>query len=179
MRTLTARKARRGRYRVPGTLQAADTPQVVSTTPLAQRRVPAGVYVGAPSESKATLSEKAPPGFEGTVKKLKGKVDNPFALAWWMKNKGYTAHEAEEFVADDDALATIIEGMQKVGDCKYVSIGGRRTCMTGGHNHSATLVAGKMKSLYYGGAKPGRIKRRAMPADMGGAAGTHGNMNGT
>lgn len=38
---------------------------------------------------------KAPPGFESTVKKLKhhtDKVDNPFALAWWMKDKGYESH---------------------------------------------------------------------------------------
>jgi hypothetical protein len=34
----------------------------------------------------------APEGWEGTVKKLKkhkDKVDNPWALAWWMKGEGY------------------------------------------------------------------------------------------
>lgn len=34
----------------------------------------------------------APPEWEGTVKKLKkhkDKVDNPWALTWWMKGKGY------------------------------------------------------------------------------------------
>jgi hypothetical protein len=33
----------------------------------------------------------APPGWEKTVKKMKKhkKIDNPWALAWWMKEKGY------------------------------------------------------------------------------------------
>jgi len=38
----------------------------------------------------------APPGWEGTVKEMKHEkdIDNPFALAWSMKNKGYTPHAA-------------------------------------------------------------------------------------
>ena len=41
------------------------------------------------------LEEKAPPGFEGTVKAMKKHkdIDNPFALAWSMKNKGYKSHK--------------------------------------------------------------------------------------
>lgn len=37
----------------------------------------------------------APPGYEGTVKALKKEsgVDNPFALAWWMKDQGYKSHK--------------------------------------------------------------------------------------
>ena len=33
----------------------------------------------------------APPGWEGTVKEMKGheEIENPFALAWWMEGKGY------------------------------------------------------------------------------------------
>jgi predicted kinase len=40
-------------------------------------------------------NEAAPPGFEGTVKALKksGDVDNPFALAWWMKKRGMKSHK--------------------------------------------------------------------------------------
>lgn len=40
------------------------------------------------------LSEDSPPGWEGTVKAMKkhGDIDNPFALAWSMKNKGYKPH---------------------------------------------------------------------------------------
>lgn len=41
------------------------------------------------------IDEKAPPGFEGTVKAMKKhkEIDNPFALAWSMKNKGYKSHK--------------------------------------------------------------------------------------
>jgi hypothetical protein len=41
------------------------------------------------------VQEVAPPGFEGTVKAMKKykKIDNPFALAWSMKNKGYKSHK--------------------------------------------------------------------------------------
>ena len=39
--------------------------------------------------------EVAPPGFEGTVKAMKKHkdIDNPWALAWSMKNKGYKSHK--------------------------------------------------------------------------------------
>jgi hypothetical protein len=38
----------------------------------------------------------APPGWEDTVKKMKkhkDKIDNPWALAWYMKNKGAEPHK--------------------------------------------------------------------------------------
>lgn len=39
------------------------------------------------------VDEVSPSGFKGTVKAMKKRhsdeIDNPFALAWWMKNKGY------------------------------------------------------------------------------------------
>jgi hypothetical protein len=46
-------------------------------------------------EGRATLSEVAPPGagWEKLVRGLKrhrDRIDNPFALAWWMKKKGYS-----------------------------------------------------------------------------------------
>jgi hypothetical protein len=36
----------------------------------------------------------APPGWEGTVKKMKKhpEIDNPWALAWWGKNEGHEPH---------------------------------------------------------------------------------------
>lgn len=47
---------------------------------------------------------KSPPGWGKTVEKMKedheDEIDNPFALAWSMHNKGYTPHKkdaAEEF----------------------------------------------------------------------------------
>lgn len=38
-----------------------------------------------------------PEGWEGTVKKMKGEegIDNPYALTWWMKNKGDKSHYNE------------------------------------------------------------------------------------
>jgi len=41
------------------------------------------------------LAEDSPPGFKGTVKAMKDHddIDNPYALAWWMKNKGYKSHK--------------------------------------------------------------------------------------
>lgn len=46
-------------------------------------------------EEVEQVDEKAPPGFEGTVKAMKKhkEIDNPFALAWSMKNKGYKSHK--------------------------------------------------------------------------------------
>lgn len=40
------------------------------------------------------VTEAAPPGWEGTVKHMKKHkdIDNPFALAWHMKNQGDTPH---------------------------------------------------------------------------------------
>jgi len=44
---------------------------------------------------KQDMTEVAPPGFEGTVRAMKKHkdIDNPFALAWSMKNKGYKSHK--------------------------------------------------------------------------------------
>jgi len=68
-------------------------------------------------------------------------------------------------------------GVEAHGDCRYITIGGRRTCMTGGHNHTALLQAGQKRMPYYGLARPGRRRRRAFPADVGTAAiGTATNM---
>ena len=45
-------------------------------------------------EETDQIDEVAPPGFEGTVKAMKKhkEIDNPWALAWWMKNKGMKSH---------------------------------------------------------------------------------------
>jgi hypothetical protein len=45
------------------------------------------------------VNEVAPKGWEGTVKAMKDEkgIDNPWAMAWWMKKKGYESHkEAKE-----------------------------------------------------------------------------------
>ena len=51
---------------------------------------------------KKLVSEVSPPGWKGTVKALKKKkdVDNPHALAWHMKNKGFKSHYKDESVKE-------------------------------------------------------------------------------
>jgi len=46
---------------------------------------------------KNVIREVAPKGWEGTVKAMKKHkdIDNPWALAWSMKNKGYKSHKRE------------------------------------------------------------------------------------
>ena len=47
-------------------------------------------------EELKSFDEKSPSGWEGTVKALKkhgDEVDNPWALAHWMKKKGYKSHK--------------------------------------------------------------------------------------
>ena len=56
------------------------------------------------TEEVEQVDEKAPPGFEGTVKAMKKhkEIDNPFALAWYMKNKGMKSHKEEVEQFDDN-----------------------------------------------------------------------------
>ncbi len=46
---------------------------------------------------KSAISEVSPPGWRGTTEAMKKHKDitNPWALAWWMKNKGYKSHKPE------------------------------------------------------------------------------------
>jgi hypothetical protein len=68
------------------------------------------------SEDTEQVDEKAPPGFEGTVKAMKKhkEIDNPFALAWYMKNKGAKSHKKadgsmkkEEYELDEEKPAVV------------------------------------------------------------------------
>jgi len=45
-----------------------------------------------------TVNEVSPPGWSGTVKAMKKhkEISNPWALAWWMKNKGAKPHYKPE-----------------------------------------------------------------------------------
>ncbi len=60
------------------------------------------------TKEETELQEKSPPGFKKTVEAMKkhDEIDNPFALAWWMKKKGYKSHKesVEESVADSSPL---------------------------------------------------------------------------
>ncbi len=48
------------------------------------------------------INEVSPPGWEGTVKGMKKhkNIDNPWALAWSMKNKGMKSHKKEGVLQD-------------------------------------------------------------------------------
>ena len=70
------------------------------------------------------LLEVSPPGFKGTVKAMKKHkdIDNPYALAWHMKNKGDEAHykskdgkpeKKEKFKEDAETLGKIARMMDK------------------------------------------------------------------
>ena len=52
--------------------------------------------------AEGELDEVAPKGWEGTVKAMKKhkEIDNPWALAHHMKNKGYKSHKKEEDVTE-------------------------------------------------------------------------------
>lgn len=47
------------------------------------------------TKGKESMDEKTPEGWEGTVKAMKDEpgIDNPWALANYMKNKGYSSHK--------------------------------------------------------------------------------------
>jgi len=45
---------------------------------------------------KQFMQEKAPPGRERQVKALKGKVDNPYAVAWASYNKSKKKKKVNE-----------------------------------------------------------------------------------
>ena len=54
------------------------------------------------SANITTKEAKSPPGFKHTVEHMKAKhgdeIDEPFALGWWMKNKGYESHKGPDDV---------------------------------------------------------------------------------
>ncbi len=63
-------------------------------------------------ESEETIKEVSPPGWEGTIKAMKKDKDitNPWALGWWMKNRGYKSHKEE---VEIDELSTDLLGRYK------------------------------------------------------------------
>ncbi len=64
---------------------------------------------------ESSVSEVAPPGWEKTVKAMKkhDNIDNPFALAWSMKNKGYKSHKKESVDPYFESLANKLDQLKK------------------------------------------------------------------
>ena len=61
------------------------------------------------------VAEVAPPGWEKTVKAMKkhDEIDNPYALAWSMKNKGYKSHKKENTDPYFESLRSRVEELAK------------------------------------------------------------------
>jgi hypothetical protein len=57
--------------------------------------------------------ESAPPGWKGTVKAMKKhkEIDNPFALAWSMKKKGYKSHKPN--VGEDAYMESLFAQLEE------------------------------------------------------------------
>jgi hypothetical protein len=64
---------------------------------------------------ESSVAEVAPPGWEKTVKAMKkhDNIDNPFALAWSMKNKGYKSHKKESADPYFESLASKLDDLKK------------------------------------------------------------------
>jgi hypothetical protein len=78
-----------------------------------------GRYMGDSYEPQGQVIEVAPPGFEGTVKamkKYKG-IDNPYALAWSMKNKGYKSHKKADGTQKNENYQDPMAATSMPGDC--------------------------------------------------------------
>jgi len=62
---------------------------------LVEAEVDEEASISRPGPMAADPIAVAPPGWEGPVKEMKKNpdIDNPWALAWSMKNKGDTVHK--------------------------------------------------------------------------------------
>ena len=72
-----------------------------------------------PKES--AVAEVAPPGWEKTVKAMKkhDEIDNPYALAWSMKNKGYKSHKKESI--KEGGVKEILMDLRTMSDEEFQS----------------------------------------------------------
>jgi hypothetical protein len=64
----------------------------------------------------SSVGEVAPPGWEKTIKAMKkhDEIDNPFALANWMKNKGMKSHKEDAYM--EELAAKIAEKLDPNAD---------------------------------------------------------------
>jgi hypothetical protein len=89
-----------------------------SVYPNQEKEAMARGYSRSREEAKAkadNVAEVAPPGWEKTVKAMKkhDNIDNPFALAWSMKNKGYKSHKKESADPYFESLKAKVEELAK------------------------------------------------------------------
>ena len=75
--------------------------------------------------SKEKVDEVSPPGWEKTVKAMKKHkdIDNPYALAWYMKGKGYKSRkESVELEESTPAYRKMLKDYEKSDDKKVFDI---------------------------------------------------------
>ena len=88
------------------------------------------------------VDEVSPPGMEGTVKamkKHKKEIDNPYALAWWMKGKGFKSHkkpsgapkneELDYWLGESQEARNNPEKYEREQNKKYAPVRGEKTPM--------------------------------------------------
>ena len=68
---------------------------------------------------------KSPPGWEKTTEDMKKhkEIDNPFALSWWMKNKGYKPNKESAYIAKAH-IAYLVEAEEDVKTAASYDVGG-------------------------------------------------------
>lgn len=96
-----------------------------------------------------SISEAAPPGFEGTVKAMKKhkEIGNEYALAWWMKNKGYKSHKnkdgsdkrksTNESTVNEESVDTYSTGQDTFAGYPVFTVSGQEysNCIDGRKKH--------------------------------------------
>jgi len=72
--------------------------------------------------SKKLMGEVSPPGWEGTVKAMKKHkdIDNPWALSWHMKNKGYKSHKESVNEASKPKAGDYVKTVYGIGQINKV-----------------------------------------------------------
>ena len=116
---------------------------------------------------KEEVKEVAPPGWEGTVKAMKKhkEIDNPYALSWHMKKKGYKSHKKEEVEIDE-----LTPDQKKKREASR-----QRT-----HGGSATGGSDPFKRMFHsgqrGGKKPDRASRQVWEPHPGKFKGPKGKL---
>jgi hypothetical protein len=135
------------RTQVPGKVGKSDAKSYVNKT---MREVD---YIDKKTKGKHTIGnpfpeevqyvdEVSPPGMEGTVKamkKYKNEIDNPYALAWWMKGKGFKSHkkpsgapkneELDYWLGESQEARNNPEKYEREQNKKYAPVRGEKTPM--------------------------------------------------
>lgn len=77
-------------------------------------------------ENAQRRNDVSPPGWEGTTEAMKshGEISNPFALAWWMQEQGFSPHDAMNADVLDGACAMYTKAGHNDGQ-PYVTAGAK------------------------------------------------------